>query len=442
MASVIESVEEPLRVRLMMDEPKDMSDNGLPVVTFIDRRGNRYSLQGKADREGCIDLLFPKEILLVPGVLDVSCYKGKPALMIPWTPGLSFMSKVVRLEDYDLSYFRDVEARHPGIGERPPCDVSFVVLAKNEEKYLSATLKAIKAQDGLADYEIIVIDSGSRDGTPNIALQERAYLIRIQPEEFGHGRTRNLGAYLARGTFVCYLNADAIPVNPQWYISLRRHLDNGHVVAACSRQVPRSTCDPLRKHELLSWPFPQAVREPQIMSMGQPAEFLSLSPVEKRQRIYFETVSCLVRRATMLEYPFANVPFGEDFEWAKRMMENGASLVYEPLSMVEHSHDLYRSLTVALRKAFDDHSFLCRTIGPQVNREFKELVRHFGVMIRVGWTVAWKEDLSLRDKVSWTIWLPFVSAARAIGLFLGSLPCATDARMSHLLSLVGALKRR
>ena len=91
--------------------------------------------------------------------------------------------------------------------------MTFVILAKNERDYIGNTLKAIKRQPSLGSYELLVIDSGSTDWTQNIALQEKAYLVRIEPKEFGHGRTRNLGAYLARGDLVCILNADATPIN-------------------------------------------------------------------------------------------------------------------------------------------------------------------------------------------------------------------------------------
>ena len=69
--------------------------------------------------------------------------------------------------------------------------------------------------------EMLVIDSGSqrRLGRGSRA-RAGAEVLEIAPEEFGHGRTRNLGVERTRGELICFLTQDATPV-PGWLAAYR-----------------------------------------------------------------------------------------------------------------------------------------------------------------------------------------------------------------------------
>ena len=67
-------------------------------------------------------------------------------------------------------------------------EVSIIVLAKNEELYIQQTLRAIFRQKVNFEFEIIVIDSGSKDKTLEIIKEFPVSLIQIPPLEFGHGK--------------------------------------------------------------------------------------------------------------------------------------------------------------------------------------------------------------------------------------------------------------
>ena len=72
--------------------------------------------------------------------------------------------------------------------------VSVVIPVKDGGPLLERVLAAVARQRPL---ELIVIDSGSRDGSAQAARAAGARVIEIEPGEFGHGRTRNMGAELA-----------------------------------------------------------------------------------------------------------------------------------------------------------------------------------------------------------------------------------------------------
>src|SRR3954452_19692806 len=95
--------------------------------------------------------------------------------------------------------------------------VSVVVPVKDGALYLQELLEAVLAQreaapDGL---DVLVIDSGSTDGSVAIARAAGVRVLEIDPTTFGHGRTRNLGAEETSGDVIAYLTQDATPL-PGW----------------------------------------------------------------------------------------------------------------------------------------------------------------------------------------------------------------------------------
>jgi len=92
--------------------------------------------------------------------------------------------------------------------------VSAIIIVFNGETYIAEAIESVLAQDFL-DWELLVADDGSTDGTRDIvqsfvdAQPERIRLIR-HPDKGNHGMsaTRNLGVADARGEYVAFLDAD------------------------------------------------------------------------------------------------------------------------------------------------------------------------------------------------------------------------------------------
>lgn len=89
--------------------------------------------------------------------------------------------------------------------------ISVVVPAYNAERYLPATLRSILAQT-FRDFELIVVDDGSTDGTLAIIEEVAAGDQRVRPVHLpsnrGRSAARNTALDLARGTWVCPTDAD------------------------------------------------------------------------------------------------------------------------------------------------------------------------------------------------------------------------------------------
>jgi glycosyltransferase involved in cell wall biosynthesis len=88
--------------------------------------------------------------------------------------------------------------------------VSVIVPCWNGSSYLAQALDSVRAQS-MADWECIIVDDGSTDGTPEVAarLTEADRRIRVaRQRRRGIGAARNRGIDLARGLYIQFLDAD------------------------------------------------------------------------------------------------------------------------------------------------------------------------------------------------------------------------------------------
>jgi glycosyltransferase involved in cell wall biosynthesis len=86
--------------------------------------------------------------------------------------------------------------------------ISFIVPAYNEETELPSTLAAIRAaaSGAVQPFEIIVVDDGSTDATPEIAEQTGARIVSIHRRQIA--AARNAGARAAQGEYLVFVDAD------------------------------------------------------------------------------------------------------------------------------------------------------------------------------------------------------------------------------------------
>src|SRR3546814_65596 len=86
---------------------------------------------------------------------------------------------------------------------------SVVIPTYNRKKFIGTTLKSILAQQ-CTDYEIIVVDDGSTDGTRESLASYGSSVRILEQPNYGPGAARNLGLGEARGDYVAFLDSDDI----------------------------------------------------------------------------------------------------------------------------------------------------------------------------------------------------------------------------------------
>lgn len=104
--------------------------------------------------------------------------------------------------------------------------VSVIIPSLNEKKSIRACLDALKAQTH-KNVEIIVVDSGSEDGTAEVAKE---YGRVISMDKLGPGAARNLGAKEASGGVVAFTDVDTI-VPEDWVEQIAKHFEDPELIA-------------------------------------------------------------------------------------------------------------------------------------------------------------------------------------------------------------------
>lgn len=293
---------------------------------------------------------------------------------------------------------------------------SIIILTKNGEQYLRSLLDALGTQIIVGRYEVIVIDSGSKDGTLDIVHEyPEVCLHQILPEEFGHGRTRNLGARLARGEFLVYIPQDATPASRDWLGNLLRPFADPTVAGSYARQLPRPEANAMEKF-FLGEAYP-SIPETKSLAHGEPASLA---------RCFFSTVSGAIRATVWLKHPFRDdIIMSEDQAWAVDVMQAGHRIAYEPKACVVHSHQY--GVAGVFRRNFDS-GYSIRQIysdktGIPLTQLVRKLSREAAFVIRIG---------KIAD---WIKFIPYEVARHAgfmAGMHADSLPMSMRKSLSSL----------
>lgn len=114
-------------------------------------------------------------------------------------------------------------------------DVSIVIPAYNEEKYIENCLNSLKDQKTNLKYEVIVVDNNSQDATVKVAqsFKDQFKIRTIHESKQGRGAARARGFEEAKGWMILSTDADAI-VYPDWIDTLVASLDGKMVATTTS----------------------------------------------------------------------------------------------------------------------------------------------------------------------------------------------------------------
>lgn len=314
--------------------------------------------------------------------------------------------------------------------------ISVVIPTYNAGPEFRRTLEMIRAQQVSGLVEIVVVDSGSRDDTLALCREFGAVVLAIPSREFNHGATRNLGIGRAKGDYVALTVQDSVPVDRHWLESMVRNLDRGPTVAGVySRQVPRPDCHPLTRQHLETWAATQGRRR--LQEAPDWGTFERLAPDEQLALATFDNVSSCVRKAAWAQVPFQPVRFGEDIDWAVRVLRAGWGIVYEPASAVVHSHD--RSAWYELKRTYVCHKTLKSLFGTQQVPNLTRLLPNAcGDTLR-RWSYLWR----CRSRSSRHFWRAItLSFGNQIGQYLGGKADRLLARLGRSYARIDRLLSR
>jgi len=227
--------------------------------------------------------------------------------------------------------------------------------------------------------QVVVVDSGSSDGTPELSLKAGYKLLRIKAQDFNHGATRQwaLDHALQKAQqfcdklpeFVVYLTQDAILASPDALQMLLSAFHDPAVAAAFGRQLPKANAS-WTECLTRSFNYPQEARKVALQdkfSLGIKACFMSNAFAAYR----------LYSMQQQGGFP-SSLPLGEDTYMAAKFLMSGQCVQYQASAAVYHSH--HYNVKQDFRRMFDTGVFhqqnpwLLQTFG-KAEKEGRQLVR-------------------------------------------------------------------
>ena len=198
-------------------------------------------------------------------------------------------------------------------------ETSIIIRTFNEGEFLADLLDGIRRQD-YQDHEIIVVDSGSFDGTVEIAKNFAVRLVEVASRDFTFGFSLNRGIAVSEGRFLVLVSAHTTPVDSSWLGTLVEPLRDNKVAMTYGRQLGEERSKFSERQDLRR-------------TFGEQRQVI------QPPNFFANNANSAVRRDLWEEHPFDEVlPGLEDAAWAKHWMDHDYQVVYEPAAAIHHIH--------------------------------------------------------------------------------------------------------
>ncbi|HUF00233.1 MAG TPA: glycosyltransferase family 2 protein [Anaerolineales bacterium] len=196
---------------------------------------------------------------------------------------------------------------------------SIVIRAYNEEKHIGRLLEGIRQQT-VGDAEIILVDSGSTDGTVSVAESFGARVVSIPSAEFTFGRSLNFGIQAATRELIVIASAHVYPVYPDWLESLLRPFEDEDVALTYGKQ-----------------------RGPESAKFSEQQIFHQWYPDVSKPRqatAFCNNANAAIRKVLWEKNPYDETLTGlEDLAWAKWAKNEGYHIAYVAEAEIIHVHN-------------------------------------------------------------------------------------------------------
>jgi GT2 family glycosyltransferase len=197
--------------------------------------------------------------------------------------------------------------------------VSVIVCTRNGRERIGDCLEACIGMSG-GDFEIIVVDDGSVDGTADHVAARFPEVRLLRLDACGLSAARNAGAEAARGEILAFTDDDCEP-DVEWLSRLRKGFRDGSFAAAGGPNLP---------------PAPQSWEEAVVCAAPGAPSHVMLDDVEAE---HLPGCNLAVRKSAFMEIGGFDPVFrtaGDDVDFCWRLRDAGHRLIFVPGAFVWH----------------------------------------------------------------------------------------------------------
>ena len=262
--------------------------------------------------------------------------------------------------------------------------VSIVILNRNGREHLERCLEAV-ASTAYRDVEVIVVDNGSTDGSPELAESfELPFPIRVIRNETNRSfsEANAQGVAVAVGELICFLNNDVDPITDDWLGYMVETMAARQAVAVGARLIyPRhrggvragfDIPDLSLQHAGVGFDRTKPVPLGRVIGAGDDAVSPWAAQVEDRPAL---TAACLLVRADAFHAVGGFSPeyfYGtEDVDLCLKLRAAGGRLVYDGRAALWHHESATRVVDLArfsARSSANREAFI-GLWGPRIFRD-------------------------------------------------------------------------
>jgi glycosyltransferase involved in cell wall biosynthesis len=195
---------------------------------------------------------------------------------------------------------------------------SIVVPAYNAKQSIRQLLTSLEHQDVPRDnYEIIVVDDGSKDGTEAV-VREFPNVALLKQQNRGPSAARNLGAWQAKGEIILFTDSDCEAAS-DWISQMVAPMEDPTVVGVKGSYLTRQSSLVAR--------FIQVEYEEKYRKMSR-----------KESIDFIDTYAAAYRKDVFVKYKgFSEEIWGaEDVEFSFRLSQDGLKMVFNSRAIVYH----------------------------------------------------------------------------------------------------------
>ena len=255
---------------------------------------------------------------------------------------------------------------------RPVCSV--VIRAYNEAAHIRRLLTGIGEQT-VRNVQVILVDSGSTDGTVAAAEEFPVEVVHIPPQEFTFGRSLNRGIAAAKADLVVMASAHVYPVYPDWLEQLLAPFSDEKVALTYGKQRGTRQSHFSEQRIFIHW-YPDV-------------------SAPRQEHPFCNNANAAIRRSLWQEHPYDETLTGlEDLEWGKWAQSRGYAISYVAAAEIIHVHNENPG---GIHNRYRREGMAFKRIYPQERFGRADLVRLFYHNALDDLKAAWRQGVFWRN---------------------------------------------